>query len=146
MQLHFLPVYSSFMQLIGAPVTFNECQWELLHSSYRVVRSWSWKHGMHSSLFIYHVSNVLFVLIQQATVEFSGDIFWGIFHKPYLTLANCNLSFEEGVSFCNLPLYSYSLDKPIYQKGFLPTQRFLMLWGETLIYLLWCTLTYDICL
>lgn len=46
--------------------------------------------------------------------------------------------------FYDLPGYSYSHDNPVYHEGFLLAWSFLILWGETLIYLLWCTLSCDI--
>lgn len=53
------------------------------------------------------------------------------FHTTCLTQANCNSSYEEGVSFYDLPGYSYYHDKPVCQRGFLGARSLLILWGET---------------
>lgn len=63
-----------------------------------------------------------------------------IFHIRYLTLTNCHSSSEESISFSNLPGYSHSYDKPIYQKRFLLACSLVLLLGEILIYWLRRTL------
>lgn len=56
----------------------------------------------------------------------------GEFRTPYLTLGNCNLSWEEGVSLGDLPQNNYSHDKAINQAAPLPARLLLLLWGRIL--------------
>lgn len=143
-----LPPYSAFICLKLTSWSTKLLLMSVSGSCCKTVIVW-WGREAESTtcLLVFLYTIILTCLNQRSWSQIQlFNMFWEEFHTPYLTLANCNLSCEEGFIFCDLPRSSYSHDKPIYQKGFLPTSRFLMLWGETLIYLLWCTLTYDICL
>lgn len=92
--------------------------------------------------FFFQASRALFVFIGAEAERSCGEC-----RTPYLTLGNCNLSWEEGVSLGDLPLNNYSHDKAINQAPLSPSLSPcpppLLLWGESLIYLPWCSLTYD---
>lgn len=102
--------------LVGASLAFNERQWELLHNSYHVVMSWRRSAArllIPSTFFFFffsQASRALFVFIGAEAERSCGEC-----RTPYLTLGNCNLSWEEGVSLGDLPLNNYSHDKAINQ-------------------------------
>ena len=56
-------------------------------------------------LFVFSYTKILvsFVFIRQAEVELGCDMFRKPFPMAYLSLANCNLSRDQGVSFRDLP-------------------------------------------
>lgn len=74
--------------------------------------------------FFPQASGALFVFIGAEAERSCGG-----FRTPYLTLGNCNLSWEEGVSLGDLPLNNYSHDKAINQAAPLPA-RLLSCFGE----------------
>lgn len=74
--------------------------------------------------FFSQASRALFVFIGAEPERSCGE-----FRTPYLTLGNCNLSWEEGVSLGDLPLNNYSHDKAINQAAPLPA-RLLSCFGE----------------